>query len=44
MNKIFYIVVGFILGIIVTLYLCINEYLGKVTLKKLNQLWKILNE
>jgi uncharacterized membrane protein len=44
MNKLFYIIIGFILGIVVTLYLYIQEYLGKVTWKSLKKLWKILNE
>jgi hypothetical protein len=45
MDKITYLIVGFILGIAITLYLCIEELVGeKLTLEKIKKLWKILNE
>lgn len=44
MDKLFYIVIGFILGIIITLYLLLEEYLGKLTFKKIKKLWTLLNE
>jgi len=44
MNRVFYLCIGFVLGIIVTLYLCLEEYLGKLTLIKIKKLWELLNE
>jgi hypothetical protein len=45
MDKLIYGIIGFILGIAITIYLCIEELVGeKLTLEKIKKLWKILNE
>ena len=43
MNKLFYFIIGFVLGMTVTTYLFIREYLGKLTYERIKKLWKILN-
>lgn len=44
MNKIFYICIGFILGITVGMILFLQEILGKINLKLLKKFWKILTK
>jgi len=39
-----YMIIGLVLGIVLTFYLYTIEFFGKVTLNKLKKVWKLLNE
>lgn len=44
MNKLFYIIIGFILGILFSILLILKEFLNKLNWRNLKKLWVILNE
>jgi uncharacterized membrane protein len=44
MNKWTYMIIGLVLGIILTFCLYTVEFFGKITLSKLKKVWKLLNE
>jgi len=44
MNKLFYIAIGFVIGIVMCLYLGLRELVGKLTKDKMKKLYKIFIE
>jgi hypothetical protein len=43
MNKIFYLCIGFIIGIFITFFIFLKELCGKININAIKKLWKIIN-
>lgn len=44
MKNLAYLFLGFTIGVLFILYLCLDTFLQKITIKKIKKLWYILNK
>jgi hypothetical protein len=44
LDKLFYFIIGFIVGILVTLWLLLKEFCGKLNIDMIKKLWEIFKD